>query len=1150
MRIRKCFITSTHLSILVLLLALVSVENNLFAADSPDYAVQVSATVQKSPAQITLSWPADPNATDYTVSRKSADSTSWGSGSTVSTSVNSYTDTNVAAGSAYDYRIVKNASGYTGYGYIYAGIELPLVESRGKVVLVVENSYATDLSAELARLQQDLAGDGWIVLRHDVGRTDSVQSVKNLIQADYNADSGNVKSVFLFGHVPVPYSGGTAWDGHVPQHQGAWASDVFYAVMDGSWTDSTVNLSSGQSFPETVNVPGDGKFDQSTPTSDVRLSIGRVDLANMPSFSKSEKELLRQYLNKDHNFRHTLITAQRRGIIHDDFGGFNGEAFASSGWRNFAPFFGAQNITSVGSGSFFPTLSSQSYLWAYGCGPGWVTSCQGVGQTSDFASYDMQAVFTMFFGSYFGDWDKQDNFLRAPLAGATYGLTSSWAGRPHWHYYHMAMGEPIGDSARLTQNNSGLYVTNSGARGTHIALMGDPTLRMHPVVPPSNFTASISGTGVSLAWNSSSDASAGYHVYRAASAAGPFSRVTPSPLSATNFTDSSITSGDYTYMVRALKLESSASGTYFNASQGIFASTSPAQQPPPPPPPPPAAHVGNGDGLFGSYDSNIDLTGTAFTRVDSTVNFDFGTASPIPGIGTQNYSVRWTGQVQPQYSETYSFYFVADDGVRLWVNGQQLIDKWIDQPATEYSGTITLAADQKYDIKIEYYQRAGGAVAKLLWGSASTSKAVIPQSQLYSVQPSLPSSVVVLTSSQNPSVVGQTISLIATVNGNSASLAPTGTVTLTEGSTAVGAVTLNNASASLSLATLPAGNHTITAAYSGDANFSASSSTLTQVVNVAAPPVTTPPVTTPPVTTPPVTTPPTTTPPVTTPPVTTPPTDTPTTTTPPATTPSVTPPPPGSVALTPGSGPQTTSHLTASVTTAIAGTPVQFTYAASSASSLSYSWSWGDGSYSTTQAGSATHTFAAAGTYTVAVAASDAQQLSTSDSLALTVTQSAASVPPAATLPSGVIQVQQLGAKLRFPSSMKKDSLSVKVLLQIADGFKPEGQTLQYNIAGVSGSAVLDKSGKYSDSTVAVSLAARPPSKLSRLSLTVRNKGVDALTLGGVASLNADTPAKGVAASGSITVILNGESYQAANLSGVYEAKADKAGKFLSRPAK
>src|SRR6266446_10773540 len=137
-----------------------------------DYAVEASATVQASPPQITLSWPQDTYAapSSYTVYRKAPGATSWGTGTTLAGTATSYTDTSVAVGTVSEYQITKVTSTYNGYGYVQAGINAPLVEGRGKVVLVVDNTYAPNLVAELTRLQQDLAGDGWTVIRHDVGR--------------------------------------------------------------------------------------------------------------------------------------------------------------------------------------------------------------------------------------------------------------------------------------------------------------------------------------------------------------------------------------------------------------------------------------------------------------------------------------------------------------------------------------------------------------------------------------------------------------------------------------------------------------------------------------------------------------------------------------------------------------------------------------------------------------------------------------------------------------------------------------------------------------------------------------------------------------------------------------------------------------------
>ena len=104
---------------------------------------------------------------------------------------------------------------------------------------------------------------------------------------------------------------------------------------------------------------------------------------------------------------------------------------------------------------------------------------------------------------------------------------------------------------------------------------------------------------------------------------------------------------------------------------------------------------------------------------------------PHPTVGADTFSASWEGKVEPQYSQTYTFYTVADDGVRLWVNDQLVIDKWVDQGPTEWSGQIALQAGQRYDIRMEYYENGGGATAKLLWSSASQAKGVIPQARLY-----------------------------------------------------------------------------------------------------------------------------------------------------------------------------------------------------------------------------------------------------------------------------------------------------------------------------------------------------------------------------------------------------------------------------------
>lgn len=147
-----------------------------------------------------------------------------------------------------------------------------------------------------------------------------------------------------------------------------------------------------------------------------------------------------------------------------------------------------------------------------------------------------------------------------------------------------------------------------------------------------------------------------------------------------------------------------------------------------------------GKGLLGQYYNGINFETLKLTRIDPTLNFNWGIGSPDELLGVDRFSARWTGKVQAKYSETYTFYTNSDDGVRLWLNGQQLIDNWIPHGLTQDSATITLVEGQQYDIKFDYYEETGSASAGLSWASASQRKEIIPQSQLYEPDITLPTS--------------------------------------------------------------------------------------------------------------------------------------------------------------------------------------------------------------------------------------------------------------------------------------------------------------------------------------------------------------------------------------------------------------------------
>jgi chitodextrinase len=140
-------------------------------------------------------------------------------------------------------------------------------------------------------------------------------------------------------------------------------------------------------------------------------------------------------------------------------------------------------------------------------------------------------------------------------------------------------------------------------------------------------------------------------------------------------------------------------------------------------------------GLKGEYfnnpDLNPDLTGAAFTRTDPTINFDWGSKPPPLGINPDRFSVRWTGQIQIDFAETYLFNIVTHDGVRLWIDGSLVIDHWTetDQPVSLEQG-FTFTAPGLHDIKLEYSENTGEAALQLYWSSSSVSWQVIPESHL------------------------------------------------------------------------------------------------------------------------------------------------------------------------------------------------------------------------------------------------------------------------------------------------------------------------------------------------------------------------------------------------------------------------------------
>jgi hypothetical protein len=139
--------------------------------------------------------------------------------------------------------------------------------------------------------------------------------------------------------------------------------------------------------------------------------------------------------------------------------------------------------------------------------------------------------------------------------------------------------------------------------------------------------------------------------------------------------------------------------------------------------------------LTGYYYAGTNLQEpVALTRVDPTINFDWGTTAPDPQFQGTDYSVRWTGRLRATTTDTYTFTFISDDGVRLYFGpGSPLvIDDWTAHGPQADSFRVDLTAGQFYTITIEYFECCGGsAEAQLQWAIGSNSAVVVPTSQLY-----------------------------------------------------------------------------------------------------------------------------------------------------------------------------------------------------------------------------------------------------------------------------------------------------------------------------------------------------------------------------------------------------------------------------------
>jgi hypothetical protein len=542
------------------------------AQSTAELTFPIQASASQNPPSTFLVWP-NPGVSDVRILRREQgqSGSSWitlldQTGSFQS----SYIDQGVALGKTYEYAIRRINNGVTAWGYVSVAVFTPVVDQRGKLLVFIDSATADGLGTDLRLFKDDIRGEGWQVVPFKTGPFTTVQWIKNQVVAAYNTDPANVKAILLIGDVPVPYAGNTAWD-ETPDHSGAWPSDAYYGDINGTWTDNTVD----NTTPPRVanrNVPGDGKFDQSTLPSEVELLVGRLDFSRLTTgtFGLSPLELLRRYVYKIHAFRTGQAPALAQSLVDHNL---NAALYPTDNYRTAYALGGA---TAINSGDWMS--NSTPYLLGFGSGTGTYSSIAGVCSSAQLAADSLHLVYAQVQGTYAGDWDfETDPLLPALLASRGHTLAATWTGRPVTFSHHLAAGATVSYCIQATQNAqfNTAYVESFGESGTHISLLGDPTLRLQNVPAVPSLTVNSNCDRVNLQWTAApTNEVQGYYIYRSFALDGPYQRITPNLINALSWADMNPVADTLFYQVRAVKFESApGGGVYYNASTGIIRST-------------------------------------------------------------------------------------------------------------------------------------------------------------------------------------------------------------------------------------------------------------------------------------------------------------------------------------------------------------------------------------------------------------------------------------------------------------------------------------------------------------------------------------------------------------------------------------------------
>lgn len=415
--------------------------------------------------------------------------------------------------------------------------------------------------------------------------------IREAVRVVYATYPGELKTLSVVGNVSVTRSGiNDNWgaDGH--GNQCAYGTDAYYADMDGNWTDTGDNMvTHNETTLNKVNLPGDGRFDQKTifetgadgTGGAMELGLGRVDLT---LGIYNAREAFRNYFNKLHRYKTAspdFKPGRRVGdrLLYQNVretsimampavaGMSNIEVVAMAG-LNVAPNDDPDQAYTALNGPYLFYFKGSS-VPSFGDGG--------------------QAVFWTGMQSHFGYWydgagvSSGANAMQQRLSEDSFTLSFTWSIWGLRYFYHrMAMGFDAGDMMRVSLNNDGWKpaatyaykfdnVNNGDYHGSlFMHHMGDPTLRLYMFEPPANVAVTNNAGHSAIVWESSPASGViGYHVYRQSGGTGTPVRLTSVPVVGTSYDDVTVSSGRHSYMVRAVRLETTGAGTFYNPSLGV-----------------------------------------------------------------------------------------------------------------------------------------------------------------------------------------------------------------------------------------------------------------------------------------------------------------------------------------------------------------------------------------------------------------------------------------------------------------------------------------------------------------------------------------------------------------------------------------------------